>query len=74
MRTGSQPTSAESLPQRLIAAGGKTKPEAGKCSKRVGRLVAFGRLFTSNPDLPARIQHGYPLATISVTHFFGGRC
>jgi len=57
----------------IIAAGG-FKPEAGEKMLEAGEadLIAFGRLFTSNPDLPARIQHGYPLAHYQRDAFFGG--
>ncbi|MBB5350236.1 N-ethylmaleimide reductase [Haloferula luteola] len=35
-------------------------------------LVAFGRPFIANPDLPARLQHGWPLAELKPDHLFGG--
>ncbi|MET0453578.1 MAG: hypothetical protein ABW137_17225, partial [Mycobacterium sp.] len=35
-------------------------------------LVAFGRLFTSNPDLPRRLQMGYPLTHYDRSTFWGG--
>lgn len=35
-------------------------------------LVAFGRVFISNPDLPARIVAGHPLAEPDAGTFYGG--
>jgi 2,4-dienoyl-CoA reductase-like NADH-dependent reductase (Old Yellow Enzyme family) len=29
--------------------------------------VAFGRLFSSNPDLPSRLHHGWPLTPYDAT-------
>src|SRR5882757_3856990 len=47
----------------LIAAGGFT-PASAEAIVTFGDadLVAFGRHFISNPDLPERIRHGLPLA------------
>ena len=35
-------------------------------------LVAFGRLFLANPDLPARFAQGAPLNTPDPDTFYGG--
>jgi len=35
-------------------------------------LIAFGRPFIANPDLPARIQNGWPLADFDGASLFGG--
>ncbi|MGC3964074.1 MAG: alkene reductase [Rhodocyclaceae bacterium] len=35
-------------------------------------LVAFGRPFVANPDLPARLRHGWPLTTPDGSTLFGG--
>lgn len=35
-------------------------------------MVGFGRPFISNPDLPKRIKHGYPLADHDPNTLFGG--
>jgi N-ethylmaleimide reductase len=35
-------------------------------------LVAFGRHFTSNPDLPYRLQHNLPLTPYVHAAFWGG--
>jgi N-ethylmaleimide reductase len=34
--------------------------------------IAFGRIFISNPDLPRRLQHGYPLTPYNRATFYGG--
>ncbi|MFK3799985.1 alkene reductase [Pseudomonas sp. NPDC088444] len=35
-------------------------------------LVAFGRAFVGNPDLPTRLQHNLPLAALDPSTLFGG--
>jgi N-ethylmaleimide reductase len=35
-------------------------------------LVAFGRLFIANPDLPERLRHGLPLNAYDRSTFYGG--
>ncbi|QIL86636.1 alkene reductase (plasmid) [Vibrio sp. HDW18] len=35
-------------------------------------MIGFGRPFVANPDLPARLQHGYPLAEHDPNTLFGG--
>lgn len=35
-------------------------------------LIGFGRPFVANPDLPARLRHGWPLALPDARRFFGG--
>ncbi|WP_221076343.1 alkene reductase [Agarivorans aestuarii] len=35
-------------------------------------MIGFGRPFVANPDLPARLQHGYPLAEHDPNSLFGG--
>ncbi|MDO6762654.1 alkene reductase [Agarivorans sp. 1_MG-2023] len=35
-------------------------------------MIGFGRPFVANPDLPARLQHGYPLAAHDPNTLFGG--
>jgi N-ethylmaleimide reductase len=35
-------------------------------------LVAFGRWFSSNPDLPDRFRHGHPLTQYIRDAFWGG--
>lgn len=38
----------------------------------VADLVAFGRLFITNPDLPARLRTGAPLAAPATDNVYGG--
>ncbi|AXE33062.1 alkene reductase [Chromobacterium phragmitis] len=35
-------------------------------------MIAFGRPFIANPDLPARLAHGWPLADFDPSALFGG--
>jgi N-ethylmaleimide reductase len=57
----------------LIAAGGFTD-EAAEAAIAEGHAdaIAFGRIFISNPDLPLRLQHGYPLTPYDRKTFYGG--
>ncbi|WOO85313.1 Flavin oxidoreductase hxnT [Vanrija pseudolonga] len=45
----------------FISAGGSTPASALAEAEKDGNLVAFGRHFLANPDLPARIENGWPL-------------
>jgi N-ethylmaleimide reductase len=57
----------------IIAAGGFDKEGAEAIlQKGDADLVAFGRYFTSNPDLPERLKNGYPLAKYVRDAFWGG--
>ena len=55
----------------LMAAGNYT-PESARAALEEGiaDLVAFGRLFISNPDLPARIQHNAPIVPPNPDTFY----
>ena len=57
----------------LILAGGYTKESAERALAE-GRadMIAFGRLFIANPDLPYRFRHALPLNTPDPATFFGG--
>ena len=57
----------------LIAAGGFT-PDSAEAIVAAGDadLVAFGRHFISNPDLPERLRRGLPLKRYDRTTFYGG--
>jgi N-ethylmaleimide reductase len=57
----------------LISAGGFTG-EAAEAAIAQGHAdaVAFGRIFISNPDLPRRLRHGFPLAPYNRATFYGG--
>jgi len=57
-------------PLPLIVAGGYT-PETGiKAAEENGELVAFGRRFISNPDLPIRIRDNIPLTPYERKTFY----
>ena len=57
----------------LITAGGFTG-EAAEAAIAEGHAdaIAFGRIFISNPDLPLRLRHGYPLTPYNRKTFYGG--
>ena len=57
----------------IIAAGG-FKPDTAETMLKSADadLITFGRLFTSNPDLPERIKKGLPLTHYNREAFFGG--
>ncbi|KAH9848882.1 NADH:flavin oxidoreductase/NADH oxidase [Lenzites betulinus] len=50
------------LPRTLISAGRYTRESAIQKVEETGELVAFGRWFLSNPDLPFRLRNNLPLA------------
>ncbi|KAF0747642.1 hypothetical protein AaE_007647 [Aphanomyces astaci] len=55
----------------LIVAGGHSAATAEAAVKRGDAdLVAFGRDFISNPDLPSRIKHGHPFTPYDRTTFY----
>ncbi|KAJ7146452.1 FMN-linked oxidoreductase [Mycena epipterygia] len=47
--------------RRLISAGGYTRETAIAAAEEKGDLIAFGRLYIANPDLPYRLLHGIVL-------------
>ena len=57
----------------LISAGGFTG-ESAEAAIAAGHAdaIAFGRIFISNPDLPRRLQHGFPLTPYNRATFYGG--
>jgi N-ethylmaleimide reductase len=58
---------------KLIAAGGFTGETAeAAIAQGHADAVAFGRIFISNPDLPRRLQRGYPLTPYDRKTFYGG--
>ncbi|HEY3678481.1 MAG TPA: alkene reductase [Bradyrhizobium sp.] len=58
---------------RLITAGGFTGEMANAAiSEGYADAIAFGRIFISNPDLPRRLQRGYPLTPYNRATFYGG--
>lgn len=57
----------------IIAAGGfDPRGAEAVVEKGDADLVAFGRLFSSNPDLPQRIKLGQPLTHYDRSTFWGG--
>src|SRR5450631_3315816 len=57
----------------LITAGGFTG-ETADAAIAAGHAdaIAFGRIFISNPDLPRRLQRGFPLTPYNRKTFYGG--
>ncbi len=57
----------------LIGAGG-FNGESAEAALKAGHAdaIAFGRYFISNPDLPRRLQHGWPLTPYHRPTFYGG--
>jgi N-ethylmaleimide reductase len=74
---GQEPVAAQYLRPKfsrtLIAAGGFTK-ETAETIIAAGNadLVAFGRHFIANPDLPERLRRGVPLSRYDRSTFYGG--
>ena len=57
----------------LIAAGGFTGETAeAAIAQGHADAIAFGRIFISNPDLPRRLQHGFPITPYNRATFYGG--
>ncbi len=57
----------------LIAAGGFTGETAeAAIAEGHADAIAFGRIFISNPDLPRRLRHGYPINPYNRATFYGG--
>ncbi len=57
----------------LISAGGFTG-ETANAAIQAGHAdaIAFGRIFISNPDLPRRLQYGFPITPYNRATFYGG--
>jgi N-ethylmaleimide reductase len=57
----------------LISAGGFTGETAEAAIAAChADAIAFGRIFISNPDLPRRLRHGYPLTPYNRATFYSG--
>ncbi|KAI0331395.1 NADH:flavin oxidoreductase/NADH oxidase [Cubamyces sp. BRFM 1775] len=50
------------LPRPLVSVGGYTRDKALRVAEQTGQLIAFGRAFVSNPDLPGRLLKNISLA------------
>jgi len=57
-------------PRRIISAGGYTREHAMEIADTKGDLIAFGRAFIGNPDLPIRLQKNLPLTEASKSTFY----
>ena len=57
----------------IISAGGYVRDDA-EAALQAGHadLIAFGRFFTSNPDLPVRFKQNLPLTPYDRSAFWGG--
>jgi N-ethylmaleimide reductase len=76
---GQAPVAAEQLRKifkgRIIAAGGFEPDTAAAVIEKGDKdLVAFGRHFVANPDLPKRIQFGLPLNPYDRKTFYTFDC
>lgn len=56
----------------MLAGGYEAETAEHALSSGRGDIIAFGRKFIANPDLPARLQTGQPLNDADGTTFFGG--
>jgi N-ethylmaleimide reductase len=57
----------------LVTAGGFTGESAeAAIAEGHADAIAFGRIFISNPDLPRRLQRGFPLTPYNRATFYGG--
>jgi N-ethylmaleimide reductase len=77
LHEGQAPVASEYLRQffrgPIISAGGYTGDSAeAALQKGNADLVGFGRVFSSNPDLPVRLQHKLPLTPYVREAFWGG--
>jgi N-ethylmaleimide reductase len=58
---------------RIMYAGRYTAERgAGLLEKELADMIAFGRPFIANPDLPARILNGWPLNPVQAATLYGG--
>ncbi|KAK0184556.1 hypothetical protein F5146DRAFT_1145412 [Armillaria mellea] len=57
-------------PRPLISAGGYTREEAMRVADEKGELIAFGRYFISNPDLPKKLKKNLPLTPYNRSTFY----
>ena len=77
LKEGAEPIAAKHIRAKfkgpIIAAGGFTRELAEAIvASGDADLVAFGRYFVSNPDLPERFRIGAPLAPYNRDTFYGG--
>ncbi|KAJ7256180.1 FMN-linked oxidoreductase [Mycena haematopus] len=56
--------------RRFISAGGYDRPLAFEFAEKKNDIIAFGRHFISNPDLPYRLLHDIPLTEYDRKRFY----
>jgi N-ethylmaleimide reductase len=57
----------------VIVCGGYDAQKAQRAiDDGMADLVAFGVSYLANPDLPARLEHGWPLNEVDQNSFYGG--
>ncbi|KAI0803082.1 NADH:flavin oxidoreductase/NADH oxidase [Irpex lacteus] len=57
-------------PRPLISAGGYNRELAIEVAEKKGDLIAFGRHYIPNPDLPLRLKKNLPLTKYDRTKFY----
>jgi N-ethylmaleimide reductase len=58
---------------RIMYAGRYTAERGNRLlDAELADLIAFGRPFIANPDLPRRLAHGWPLNTVDAATLYGG--
>ncbi|PWN52223.1 FMN-linked oxidoreductase [Violaceomyces palustris] len=55
---------------KFISAGGYLADSARERANKSGDLIAFGRVFISNPDLPERLRNGWELTPYNRSTFY----
>ncbi|KAF5353710.1 hypothetical protein D9758_008672 [Tetrapyrgos nigripes] len=56
--------------RRLVSAGGYTRELSIENADKRGDIIAFGRVFIANPDLPYRLERDIPLNNYDRTTFY----
>ncbi|KAK0205882.1 hypothetical protein DFS33DRAFT_1272472 [Desarmillaria ectypa] len=57
-------------PKPLISAGGYTRESGIETADKKGDLIAYGRWYVSNPDLPTRLEKNIPLTKYDRPTFY----
>ncbi|KAH9945558.1 hypothetical protein B0H21DRAFT_823022 [Amylocystis lapponica] len=57
-------------PRPLISAGGFTREKALTSAEETGDLIAFGRHYIANPDLPLKLRNNLPLTKYNRDTFY----
>ncbi|KAH9852672.1 FMN-linked oxidoreductase [Lenzites betulinus] len=57
-------------PRPLITAGGYTRESGVERAEKTGDILAFGRRFIANPDLPLRLRKDLPLTPYDRSTFY----